>query len=78
MPKELPKTTCDICRSPFRYGTRYDGHVVERYQITVCRRCYDSNASGWSPAHEAMILGHLKARGLSAPSRNAKELLPRD
>jgi hypothetical protein len=78
MTKDLP-TNCDLCRSPFRQGAnRYDGRHVGRYRLTVCRRCYQSNSDGWSPAHEGVILDHLKSFGLAVPARNSKGWLPRD
>jgi hypothetical protein len=47
-------STCFICqRNPA------EGHI-RRYDVTVCRGCWDINWVGWPREHEARIIEHLK------------------
>jgi hypothetical protein len=65
------ESTCFICqRNPA------EGHI-RRYDITVCRGCWDVNWDGWPREHEARIIEHLKQKGLPVPVRNALRLFPR-
>ena len=70
---------CFSCGQTFAFGQNaYHGRVVPKYQIMVCRQCYDANWGGWAPFVERKLLVHLKAKGLEVPARNAQGLLPRD
>jgi hypothetical protein len=50
---------------------------VERYDISVCRVCWDGNWDGWARDYETRIIEHLKQKGLPVPVRNVWGLLPR-
>lgn len=70
---------CELCHSEFQFGPhRYDGKHIARYQMTVCRTCYQANHDGWAPAWEERVLAVLKEKGLPVPERNAEGYLPRD
>lgn len=70
---------CDLCGSEYQFGPHtYDGKYIERYQLGVCRPCYEGNWDGWAPDYEEKILNHLKNKGLPVPERNSKGWLPRD
>lgn len=75
------KTTfpCFMCGRQFQMGPhRYDGTFISRYQISVCRACYESNWDGWAPHWGEHIVAHLKKNKLPIPERNARGWLPRD
>ena len=50
---------------------------VARYDIEVCRDCWENNWNGWAKQHEARIAQHLKGKGLAVPVRNVFGLFPR-
>lgn len=71
--------TCDVCGGQYQMGRhKYDGKQIPRYQLGVCKMCYDSNWNGWTPEYEQKILDHLIEKGLPEPDRNENGLLPRD
>lgn len=57
---------------------RYDGRLISRYQIQVCRSCYSSNWDGWNPDAENKIIPHLVSKILSLSTRNIVGFIPRD
>jgi hypothetical protein len=69
---------CFTCGHPFQMGPHRYGAFIPRYQISVCRTCYEANWDGWSPRHDERLIEYLKASGLPVPKRNAKGWLPRD
>lgn len=70
---------CPVCGNQFQFGPhKYDGKHLDRYEMTVCRLCYDVNWDGWGPAREAAILDHLREKGIPVPDRNQEGLLPRE
>ena len=78
MPDKIMRE-CDLCRNNYQMGPhRYEGKFIPRYQLSVCGTCYDGNWDGWAPHLEATLLAHLKKKGLSEPTRNAKGWFPRE
>lgn len=70
---------CDLCGARFQFGpNRYAGNFVERYQMLVCRTCWEGSWDGYGPFYEAKILAHLEEKGLPVPERNAEGWLPRE
>lgn len=70
--------TCGICGRSYISGPhRYEGKYLPAYELAVCRTCFAANWDGWSPALEPNLIGHLNAKGLPIPPRNAAGLLPR-
>jgi len=70
---------CPRCLKEFQIGPpRNDGITIPRYQITVCRSCYDSNWDGWDDEFEKYLIDHLKLNNLPLPQKNANERLPRN
>ncbi len=70
---------CFICDGQFQMGPHvYDGRYIKSYNISVCMSCYEGNWDGWAPPYEQRLIDHLKEKGLPIPSRNAKDLLPRE
>ena len=68
-----------MCGRQFQMGPhRYDGKFISRYQISVCRACYEGNWDGWAPHWEQHLVAHLKKNKLQIPEPNAKGWLPRD
>ena len=51
---------------------------IRRYDMNVCRACWDRNWDGWPREDEPRILDRLAARGLPVPVRNVLGLLPRE
>lgn len=80
MTNEKFMLTCDVCDREYQHGPhRYEGHRLKLYgDIFCCDSCWKNNWDGWAPHCEAVLLGHLKKKGLPMPKRNAKGLLPRD
>ncbi len=71
--------SCFFCGGRFRFGNHiYNGQHIARYQVTVCRSCYDGNWDGWAPRYETRLIAHLQDKAISVPARNAKGWLPRD
>jgi hypothetical protein len=71
--------TCQLCSDSYQMGRHiYDGKQIPRYQLGVCKPCYDGNWDGWGSDHETKLLFHLKEKGLPVPERNKNGLLPRD
>lgn len=71
--------TCDLCGTSFQFGTGiYDGKHIARYQLTVCRGCWEGNQDGWTSWLEAKLIEHLQAKGIKIPERNATGWLPRE
>jgi len=78
MAEEKIMQRCFMCGSEYQFGPhRYDGKYISRYQISVCRSCYDSNWDGWAH-YEPRLVAHLKANNLPIPARNEKGWLPRE
>ena len=50
---------------------------IKRYDIEVCRNCWEDNWNGWPKEHEARITEHLRHKGLPVPVRNVFGLFPR-
>jgi len=70
---------CFMCGGQFQMGPhRYDGTTIPRYQVSLCRTCYNANWDGWGPHWEQRLMAHLKATERPIPERNAKGWLPRD
>lgn len=70
---------CFTCGGEFRYGPqRYDGRAINRYDIAVCRACYEGNWDGWAPHYEEKLVAHLDEKGIPHPKRNDKGWWPRD
>jgi hypothetical protein len=68
----MPNEPCFVCqRDPAERHLR-------RYDIGVCRTCWDENWDGWPRTAEARLLEHLKAHGLPVPVRNVLGRLPRE
>ncbi len=51
---------------------------VPKYNIQVCRGCWDSAEQGWPQQFEGSLFQALSRAGLLIPDRNARHLLPRD
>ena len=67
------------CNRAFQMGPHvYEGRYIPRYNLTVCKACYEGNWDGWHHDYEKFILAHLKKKGLPVPERNQNDLLPRD
>ena len=74
-------SVCFMCGEQFQMGPPphlYDGKYIRRYDIAICRMCYDANWDGWAPLWEEQLIRHLKEKGLEIPERNEKGWLPRD
>ncbi len=70
---------CDMCGNQFQMGPHvYDGKYIKRYDLSVCKLCYDGNWDGWGPNHEDRLIQHLKEKRISLPPRNEKGWIPRD
>lgn len=70
---------CGICGNGFQMGpNQYDGKWIPRYQLSVCRSCYEGNWDGWGPVAEEKLLPHLREKGIEIPERNSKGWIPRD
>ena len=70
---------CFTCGSAYQFGPgRYDGKHVARYEIDVCKSCYEGNWDGWRPDLGEKIIAHLKKNELPVPPMNAEGFLPRD
>lgn len=80
MTKEKFMFKCDVCGQQSQHGPhRYEGHRLELYgDIFCCDLCWNGNWDGWAPHLEAILLEHLKQKGLPVPKRNEKERLPRN
>ncbi len=77
--KDSIKYSCFICTNEYEMGFGvYDGKYIRRYDINVCKGCYDGNWDGWNPANEKKLIDHLNEKGLPVPERNEKGWLPRD
>lgn len=75
-PQRIP---CDLCGKHVRHSHHhYEGRVIPRYQLFVCKTCYEGNWDGWGPAHEPVLIDHLAKKGLPMPARNEKGYFPRD
>lgn len=71
--------SCALCGATFQFGPRvYDGRHIARYNMTVCRGCYQANWDGWAPVLEEMFESHLRKHGIPLPERNEKGWYPRD
>jgi len=71
--------TCQLCGASYQMGRhKYDGKQIPKYNLGVCRMCYEGNWDGWSPQYEQKIIAHLKENNLPIPERNENGLLPRD
>ena len=63
----------DLCGSKYQMGQDiYNGKYIPRYELYVCKGCYDGNWDGWSPLNEKLLVAHLKKKGLPVPKRNEK------
>lgn len=70
---------CFMCGSEYQMGPhQYDGKYIPKYQIGVCRGCYDGNWDGWAPHCEEKLIAHLKKQSLPVPERNEKGWLARE
>jgi len=70
---------CDICNNKYQMGEhKYELKLIPRYQLSVCKTCYESNKDGWSQRYEDKIISNLRKNKLPIPKRNNKSLLPRD
>lgn len=71
--------TCGLCGTSFQFGTGvYDGKHIARYQLTVCRGCWEGNHDGWAKWLETKLVAHLNAKGIQIPERNAAGWYPRE
>lgn len=79
MPEYKHMIPCFTCGRQFQFGPHlYAGTFIRRYQVCVCKACYDSNWDGWAPHYEQLLIAHLEEKGLPMPERNAKGRLPRE
>jgi len=79
MSRDSIKCECFICNNQFTMGPHvYDLRHIDRYNIHVCRVCYDGNWDGWAPDYEKRLIKHLEDQGLPIPERNPKGFLPRE
>ena len=79
MPKPKAMIRCFMCDREFQMGPqRYEGRYIRRYQISVCKICYDGNWDGWGPDNEERLINHLKKEGISVPKKNKDGWLPRE
>ena len=70
---------CDLCSKMFQMGPHiYDGKFIVRYQLSVCKSCWDNNWDGWGPYLERRLIAHLRAKDIPVPERNAKGWIPRE
>jgi len=70
---------CDLCGASVQMGPhRYEGKMLQHYKMFVCKICYEANWDGIAPHLEPIFERHLKAKGISMPSRNQKGWYPRD
>ncbi len=71
---------CFSCGKELQRGphSNYEGHVIHRYQFTVCDLCYKNNEDGWVSQLKKRITDHLNKEGVEIPSLNEKGFLPRD
>ena len=71
--------TCQLCGGQYQMGRhKYEGKQIPRYQLGVCKMCYEGNWDGWASQFEEKILAHLKEKKLPIPERNENGLLPRN
>ena len=68
----MPNEPCFICQHDAA-----ERHV-RRYQMSVCRACWDRNWDGWPRQYEARILQDLQGRELPVPVRNVFGRFPRE
>jgi hypothetical protein len=70
---------CQMCGAEYHMGAhRYDGKHIPRYNLDVCKSCYESNWDGWAPHYESKLVEHLRKQNLPLPERNEKGWYPRD
>lgn len=70
---------CEMCGSTFQFGPHlYDGKHIARYQITVCRACWESNWDGWAPHFEKQLETLLNQKNIPIPEKNSKGWYPRE
>ncbi|KFO67327.1 hypothetical protein ER57_11565 [Smithella sp. SCADC] len=70
---------CPFCPNEFSISPpRIDGVTIPRYQITVCRSCYNMNWDGWELGREKLLIEHLKLNNIPIPHPNMNGRLPRD
>ena len=69
---------CDLCGSAFQFGMHiYNGQYIARYELMLCRICYEFNHDGFSPNWDQKLLDRAKVRGFSLPEKNANGYYPR-
>ncbi len=82
MPKTRGTEQCFfylICNNEIKIGPPVkEGEYISRYQITVCRSCYESNWDGWELGREKILLKHLEDNDIPIPNRDTEGWLPRD
>lgn len=79
MSEEKIMCQCDMCGNKFQMGQHvYNGKFISRYQISVCKSCWDGNWDGWAPHYEQRLIAHLQKKGIPLPERNAKGWFPRE
>ena len=71
----MEKYTCPLCESKFDFDK--NGKHIAKYNLTVCRTCFNANHDGWSPIYTKKILAHLEANNIEAPVINEKGCIPR-
>lgn len=70
---------CGICCSEFQFGPHaYNGKHITRYQLTVCKTCWDGNWDGWNVEAEKKLIIHLNENNISIPERDENGRLPRE
>lgn len=79
MSKPKVMHSCDMCRTNYQMGPHiYDGKYIPRYELNVCKICYDGNWDGWSSHYEKKLLSHIEKHNIHPPERNEKGWFPRD
>ena len=69
---------CEMCGSLVQFGPHtYNGNQIAKYDLFVCRSCYDGNWDGWAPHLEKALEDHLISKGIPLPERNDKGWYPR-
>ena len=73
------KIKCGLCERVSEYGPPdYRGKQLPKYDLFVCKNCYDQNSEGILRNHEGRFEAHLAAKNIPLPARNDKGLYPRD
>ena len=69
------KVNCFFCKQSFNFGFhKYYGKHISKYNIDICKNCYDINEDGLNPRYEKTLEEHLFKMNIDKPIRNKNGL----